>query len=192
MDGGRALALDLRLEGTLVQEPFEDVFRRVLPRALRVAQRILGNETRAEDAAAEALARAHSSWHKVGSTSYCEAWILRVTANVAIDMSRRDRHLLPHAWDDQAEHDSRDDSEHAVTRIDLAAALASLPKRQREVVILQYLEGLTEAETALAMGVSPGTVKKNGFRARETLRKRLGMDVDRNDHSGGRLPVTPE
>lgn len=174
---GRALALDLRLEGTVVQEPFEDVFRRVLPRALKVAHRILGNETRAEDAAAEALARAHSSWHKVGSLSYCDAWILRVTANVAIDMGRRDQHLISEVLDDDAHRDPRDDSEHAVTRMDLAAALAALPKRQREVVILQYLEGLSEAETALAMGVSAGTVKKNGFRARETLRKKLGTDL---------------
>lgn len=57
MEGARSLALEIHLEGGLLLEPFEDVFRRVLPRALRVARRILGNDPRAEDAAAEALAR---------------------------------------------------------------------------------------------------------------------------------------
>ena len=178
MEAGRTLALEIRLEGALVQEPFEDVFRRVLPRAVKVARRILGNETRAEDAAAEALARAHASWNKVGSKPYCEAWILRVTANVAVDMTRSERHTLPTGLEQRPSEDSRDDAEGTLSRVDLAAALAALPRRQREVIILQYLEGLSEAEIAEAMGVSPGTVKKNGFRARETLRKRLGEDVD--------------
>lgn len=176
MEAGQTLALEFRLEGALVQEPFEDVFRRVLPRAVKVARRILGNETRAEDAAAEALARAHASWNKVGSKTYCDAWILRVTANVAVDMSRRDRHLIHTGLDPQSSDTG--DAEGALSRVDLAAALAALPKRQREVIILQYLEGLSEAEIAQAMGVSPGTVKKNGFRARESLRKKLGEDVD--------------
>jgi len=177
MDAGRSIALEIRLEGALVQEPFEDVFRRVLPRAVKVARRILGNETRAEDAAAEALARAHASWPRLASKTYCDAWILRVTANVAVDMSRRDRHTTPSGLDQHAQPDATDDPEGAVSRVDLAAALAELPRRQREVIILRYLEGLSEAEIAQAMGVSAGTVKKNGFRARETLRRRLG-DVD--------------
>ena len=178
MDAGRTLALEFRLEGELVQEPFEDVFRRVLPRAVKVARRILRNETRAEDAAAEALARAHAAWKKVGSTTYCEAWILRVTANVAVDMSRRERRVLPAGLEQQERPDDAEGPEDALSRVDLAAALAILPRRQREVVILQYLEGFSEAEIAEALGVSPGTVKKNGFRARESLRKKLGADLE--------------
>ena len=176
MDAGRTLALAFRIEGAMAEEPFEDVFRRILPRAVRVARRILGNETRAEDAAAEALARAHASWSRVGSKPYRDAWILRVTSNVAVDMGRRERHTFPSGLDQQAPES--DDPEGALSRVDLAAALAMLPRRQREVVILQYLEGFSEAEIAAALGVSAGTVKKNGFRARETLRKKLGTELD--------------
>lgn len=178
MEGGRGLALEIHLEGGLLQEPFEDVFRRVLPRALRVARRILGNDPRAEDAAAEALARAHASWKKVGSKPYCEAWILRVTANIAVDISRRERRMLPVGLGHESVPDGAE-AEDALSHVDLAAALAALPKRQREVIVLQYLEGLSEAEIAATLGVSPGTIKKNGFRARETLRRRLGADLDR-------------
>ena len=60
---------------------FETAFRELFPRSYRVAVRILGDGADAEDAAAEALARAHASWKKVGTMSYRDAWVLRVTAN---------------------------------------------------------------------------------------------------------------
>jgi DNA-directed RNA polymerase specialized sigma24 family protein len=43
---------------------------------------------------------------------------------------------------------------------------------------LRYIERLSEEEVAKALDVTLGTVKKNAFRARETLRKRLGNDGD--------------
>jgi RNA polymerase sigma factor (sigma-70 family) len=160
-------------------ESFEEVFRRVLPRAVRIARRILGDETQAEDAAAEALARAHASWKKVGSTSYCEAWILRVTANVAVDMGRtRKRSLLVHLRLAEGVEERRD-SEADLDRVALSSALAGLSRREREVVVLRYLEGFSEEEIATALGVSAGTVKKTAFRARERLRSKLGPDFGR-------------
>lgn len=162
----------------MAEETFEDVFRRLLPRALRVARRILGDETQAEDAAAEALARAHASWSKVGRTPYLDAWILRVTANVAVDMGRRRARTFSAGLDlaGAIGPDENIERDAEVTHIALVVALAALPRRQRDVIVLRYLEGLSEEDVAQALGVSLGTVKKNGFRARETLRKRLGTD----------------
>jgi RNA polymerase sigma-70 factor (ECF subfamily) len=166
------------LEGTRVGEGFEDVFRRVLPRAIRVAHRILGNETQAEDAAAEALARAHASWGKIGAAAYCDAWILRVTANVAVDMHRSRKRLFSIGLSvSNARADKGSDPESQLAGMALAAALATLPRRQREVVVLRYLEGMSEEEVATALGVSVGTVKKNAFRARDTLRTRMGGEL---------------
>lgn len=157
-------------------ETFEQVFRRILPHAVHVAKRILGNETQAEDAAAEALARAHVSWGKIGRTEYRDAWILRVTANVAVDMCRRRRRIFSVGLQ-VTTSPIADESEAEASRLALAAALAALPRRQREVVVLRYLEGLPEEAVARALGVSVGTVKKTSFRARETLRWRLGADL---------------
>ena len=53
--------------------------------------------------------------------------------------------------------------------LDLQEAVASLPRRQREVVSCRYYLGLDTAETAAALGVSEGTVKTSAFRARQTL-----------------------
>lgn len=166
---GGATASELR--GAV--ESFEDVFRAVLPRARRVAMRILANEAAAEDAAAEALARAHASWRKVASGGYSEAWILRVTANVALDMCRRHRRTLSVGLSVDAVDASHAGPDHTAAH-DLAIALRRLPRRQREIVTLRYLEDFSEAEVADALGISVGTVKKESFRAREMLRKHLG------------------
>jgi DNA-directed RNA polymerase specialized sigma24 family protein len=54
-----------------------------------VAWRILGSVPEAEDAAAEALARALVDWSRISRLEHRDAWILRVTINLAIDVARR-------------------------------------------------------------------------------------------------------
>lgn len=61
-------------------------------------------------------------------------------------------------------------------RTDLTEQLMRLPRRQREVIVLRHLYEFSEHETALAMGVSAGSVKTHSHRARATLRERLGGD----------------
>jgi RNA polymerase sigma-70 factor (ECF subfamily) len=55
----------------------------------------------------------------------------------------------------------------------LYAAILALPRAQCQAVVLHYIEGMTCAETAAAMGISPGTVMTHLFRARASLRANL-------------------
>lgn len=55
----------------------------------------------------------------------------------------------------------------------LLAHVERLPARQREVVVLRYYCGLSEAETAAVTGISTGTVKSSAHRALATLRRDL-------------------
>jgi RNA polymerase sigma-70 factor (ECF subfamily) len=58
----------------------------------------------------------------------------------------------------------------------LGAALRALPERQREVIVLRHLAGLSEPEVAEYLGISLGSVKTHMRRAKESLRGRLQVD----------------
>lgn len=150
------------------KDAFEAAFRTLFPRAFRLAFRILGNSAAAEDVAAEALARCYAHWREVQYLTYREAWVLRVAANLAIQTARR-----PVAAPDPAA--AVDVAEMATLRAALTAALRALPRRQREVVVLRYLAGLSEAEVASALNLSQGTVKSHIHRGLMALRGRLGQ-----------------
>lgn len=153
-------------------EDFDAFFFALLPAVLRLAQRMTGERSAAEDVAAEAFARAFARWEQVGALSYREAWVLRVAANLAIDLARRRRPELaprPPAPDPAGE---------VVLRVTMVAALAALPKTQRQALVLRYLADLSEAEVAAALGVRPGTLKSHLHRAREALRSRLGAEIE--------------
>jgi RNA polymerase sigma factor (sigma-70 family) len=64
-------------------------------------------------------------------------------------------------------------------RVDLLAAIAELPLRQREVVIARYVMGLSQAETAALLHIAPGTVAAASSHGAASLRKRLGDDYGR-------------
>ena len=149
---------------------FEEAFPELVLVAYRVAFRILGNPTEAEDVAAEALARALRSWDRVGDLPYRKAWAVRVASNLAVDSTRR-RRPVPAAM-----VDIPDAAEGVALRLALGAALRALPRRQRQVVALRFLGGLTEAEVAGSLGISHNSVKKHTGRAMASLRTRLGAD----------------
>jgi RNA polymerase sigma factor (sigma-70 family) len=58
-------------------------------------------------------------------------------------------------------------------RMQVLAALAALPFRRREVLVLRYYLGLSEAEIARVLGIAPGTVKSTAARGLAALARRL-------------------
>jgi len=152
-----------------VEERFVAAFGRLYPKARRVAYRVLGDVCSAEDVAAEAMARTYARWERVESLPWLDAWVLRVTANLALDAARRQRPL--------ADPPAVVESEDAIaTRLAMVAALNRLPRRQREAVALHYLAGLTDDEVARALGIAEGTVKSHVHRGLVALRRSLGED----------------
>lgn len=165
----------------IASDAFEETFRDLFPRAMRLARGILGDDGLAEDAAAEAFARAHASWRKVGSSDYRDAWILRVTANVAIDIGRKRKRSFPVGLNPRHARGADVAPELDPLRAELPRALATLPRRQREIFILRYLNEFPESDVAASLGVSIGTVKKEAFRARQALRTLLGDAFEGGD-----------
>jgi RNA polymerase sigma-70 factor (sigma-E family) len=148
---------------------FEEAFDALFAASRRIATRLVGDGGEADDVAAEALARAYARWPKVRELDYRDAWVMRVTANVALDVLRKAKRPVPLLAESAV-----DPAEAAVTRLALAQALRRLPRRQRDVVVLRYLADLSEADVAESLGVSAGTVKQHAHRALDALRRALG------------------
>jgi DNA-directed RNA polymerase specialized sigma24 family protein len=72
-------------------DDFDAAFKELFLPAFHLAHRLLGDPGDAQDAAAEAMARALADWGRVGALPYRRAFVLRVTANVAVDMLRKRR-----------------------------------------------------------------------------------------------------
>lgn len=151
---------------------FRAVFDRMFGPAERVAYRITGDAGLAQELAAEALTRLYVRWPRFVGSDHVDAWVMRVVTNLAISIVRK-RRREPAAPVAPASIE-----EHLVVRIALAEALARLPRRQRQVVVLRYLSDLSEADVARALGVSVGSVKTHLHRGLASMRSLLQVPDD--------------
>ncbi len=149
---------------------FEERFDALAVVAHRVAYRLLGDREAAQDVAQEALTRAFVRWRRI--EGYAEPWVARVAANLALGLLRRKAPAAPAIDADEWRSDRATDG--VLQRSVLVDALARLPRRQRDVVVLRYLADLPEAEVAALLGCAPGTVKSHAHRALGSLRTQLG------------------
>lgn len=150
---------------------FEALFESTFPMAQRVAYRIVGDAFVAEDLAAEAFVRLYARWGRLRGEPGRVGWVLRVTANLAIDTVRRKRPVPEAGF-------AADMEETVVLRSALAAALSALPARQRAVVVLRYLADQSEDDVARLLGISAGTVKAHAHRATQRLRRQFHDDEE--------------
>lgn len=145
---------------------------RMGPLAFRVAQRMLGDRAEAEDLAQEALLRL---WKIAPEWRTGEAkvttWLYRVVTNLATDRLRRRRGIgldeAPEVPDGAASAvEQMIDGDRAAA---LEAALAQLPARQRQAVVLRHLEGLSNPEIATAMEIGVEAVESLTARGKRAL-----------------------
>ena len=141
---------------------------------------VCGDRSAAEDAVQEALARAVVAQRR-GTIDSLPAWVRVVALNQLRNRWRsrsREQKATQLLRDTQVPSGVDDELERSM---DLATALASLSRRQREAVALHYRLGLSVTEAAQAMRVSDGTVKTLLSRARTALGAALR---DEEEHDG--------
>ena len=142
-------------------------------RLLRVSYLLVGSQAAAEDLLQDVLEKLYQQWDRVQEP---DAYVRRALANGAANRWRRNSYrretaLLPHH--DRPGPDPRDDR-----RDELLTALASLPHRQRAVVVLRFLDDLSVEQVAGLLNVTTGTVKGQTARALPRLRALLSLDEE--------------
>ena len=136
----------------------------------RLAFRLLGSGDRMDDVLQEAYVRAFRGLPRFRGDSSLETWLYRIVYNACVDDLRRHRtHETLDGWDERLAAVPTQPEE----RLDLAAALASLPPELRTVVLLVDAEGLTYEEAAVVLGAPAGTIASRLNRARAHLQAAL-------------------
>ncbi|MEU4192879.1 SigE family RNA polymerase sigma factor [Kribbella sp. NPDC026611] len=154
----------------------------VLARSARLvhfARMLCGDAGLAEDLVQTALEKAYLRWDRIEMADPF-AYVRQAVVNQHLSWVRRrlwrerpsgdpiDLHDVPEA--DRSRLFTADPSGAVERRIAVGAALSALTRRERAVVVLRYVEDLTEQQAAAVLGVAVGTVKSANARALAKLR----------------------
>ena len=140
-------------------------------------------ESDTEDVTQEAFLKAYRKLGAFDGRSSFYTWIYRIAANTAMDWRKKERHRrhvpLPVSPEgEDATESLAEGPETSARRRELGekidAAVAALPEKYHEILVLREIEGLSYEEIAERLSMSKGTVESRLFRARERLRERLG------------------
>lgn len=114
---------------------------------VRLATLLTGDQATAEDVVQDAFERVYAAWGRLAKNGVGLAYIRTAVVNGCRAVHR-----------------------------EMAAALAALPRRRREVLVLRYYLYLSEAEIAAVLNISPGTVKSTASRGLAALARTLGEE----------------
>lgn len=153
----------------------EDLYRQQRMRMVRLAILLVDSPATAEDVVQEAFTGLHRNWANLRDAKAAIGYLRTAVVNGSRSVLRRRKtareYQPPHQTDARsAESLAMLSAEHQA----VVAALGGLPRRQREVLVLRYYGGLSEAEISEATGISKGAVKSTASRALEALQKIMG------------------
>jgi RNA polymerase sigma-70 factor, ECF subfamily len=149
---------------------FEDWYRAHYKRVYASVLLVCGDPALAGDATDEAFVRALERWARVRKMASPAGWTFVVARNLLRRAARRAAR----------ERSSAVVVDHAVPEVDVALweAVRALPRRERELVALRYVGGLTEPEIAAALDIATGTVSRALHDARARLHSMLEPEED--------------
>lgn len=147
-----------------------DLYRDHRVRLVRLAVLLVDDPATAEDVVQEAFAGLHRNWTGLRDEAAAVGYLRTAVVNGSRSVLRRRRTAREYVPPHQANARSAESlamlsAEHQA----VVDALATLPPRQREVLVLRYYGGLSEAEIADATGISRGTVKSTASRALDAV-----------------------
>ncbi|MDN3293257.1 SigE family RNA polymerase sigma factor [Streptomyces ficellus] len=152
---------------------FHAFFERHYAELARLAHLLTGEADAADDLAADALLALWHRWDRVRAADHPAAYARGVVANLArtrIRSAVRERRRIALFW---SQHSGHVDDPDIPSVVDVQGALRRLPFRKRACVVLRHAFDLSERDTALALGISVGTVKSQTSKAMAQLERML-------------------
>jgi RNA polymerase sigma factor CnrH len=187
VNGGLADRTDVELVALALggrQAAFAEIVCRHKQPLHRLIARIIGDDDEALDVLQDVFVAAHGSLRRFDMARPMRAWLARIAINKARDWRRRRavRRLISTVLPIERASDIADNQPAidtlAADREELrqvGAAIATLPTNLRETLVLRAIEGMSQAETAEALGISEKAVETRLYRARQ----RLAADIER-------------
>jgi RNA polymerase sigma-70 factor (ECF subfamily) len=168
------------VEGDTVDEvELGEFLRERYPRLVGAVALVTGDAASAEDAVQEAVVRAWERTERGEQIAALDRWV----AAVALNLSRSRLRRLRVERLARAKLVAAPPVQPSGDRVDIARALAELPRRQREVAVLRYVLDLSTQEIAKQMRTSDGTVKSQLFKARAHLADALSLVEDPDEEN---------
>jgi len=160
----------------MTDDGFAKLVRATSARLYRLALRMTGSSSDAQDVLQETYLRAHLALRdgQFEARAALETWLYRVAVNASLDVLRkRKRRRAFLAVFRPTNSASAERAEAHVALAQTQALLATLPPDQAGALVLTQVEGLSNADAASALGCSEGAIEQRLIRARAALR-RLG------------------
>ena len=169
---------------------FDDLTRRYYRQAVAISYKLVGDAQDAMDVAQEAFFRAYTSLDDLDRPEAFGGWLMRIVSNLSLNLRRNRRVRRAGKLDGVASgsvavdrtapinpRDAPDPvraSQAAETAERLRAALDALPAKQREVLVLFTIQGLSQKQVAENTGLTVDAVKWNVYQGRKRIKEELG------------------
>jgi RNA polymerase sigma-70 factor (ECF subfamily) len=168
-----AQALERAMAGD--RAAFDELILCYQGRVLMTAWRLLGSKEDAQDAAQEVFLRLYRHLDRVDPKRPLMPWLYRMTVNVCHDVHRKRRQDTAFPVEEFDPVSTTTDPVGEITRGEqkqmIAAALRTLPEKERAAVVLRDIEGLSTSEVAIILGSRETTVRSQISTARVKIRK---------------------
>ena len=163
---------------------FEDFVRVHGDRLLHAAYGLCGDWQHAEDLVQQALTSVAARWSRIhgNPAGYAYRCLVRASIDRWRVLRRRAETVTDPATINAISQCGPPQGDGVENRLTVGAALQALPARQRAIVVLRYLQDLSESDTASVLGISTGAVKSGASRALARLRAdapRFFQEADR-------------
>jgi len=133
-----------------------------------------GSSEEALDLTQEVFLKIYKNLRKFRGESSLKTWIMKIATNHANSFFSRNKFRKLLSFNKSTEYIEDIKNKNNGLKLEVENALLKLRKKEREIIVLYYMEGFSYKEISIILGIPIGTVKSRLNRAKENLKKILG------------------